>query len=525
MNRLDKLLFKAEKERNNLNHPYIGTEHLMLAILSLDNDFTDSLKRYHLTYNKFKKELIKMVGIGKSKSYCTIYTPMLRKIIDNANNIACDSNTNITEKELFESIIFEGEGIAIKVMESMNIDIENINIYDYDYMNVPIDEKITNRENEIREIIQVLMRKNKCNPILIGNAGVGKTAIVEELSRRLNNKDVPDILKGYRITKIDLSEMIAGTKYRGDFEEKINKVLKNAEKEKIILFIDEIHTLVKAGGADGAIAAGDIVKPYLARGNIKCIGATTINEYHEYFTVDTALSRRFQAIIINETNKEVTLNILNNIKSNYEKYHHLKINISILEKIVDFGIKYQINKNNPDKSIEMLDSCCTKAVYNGQKEVSINNLYDIYYELYGIDLRNKIINDYLDNKKVSYNTKLLEYIDINNANVIEINGLLYKDYCDLYDLLGNPNDYQHKQNYLLKKVIDYPLGVIRIINYNNNKILNDFVNNLINKRKVIDNHGLILDFSNYLIILQDNIDNYNIGFKMRKKNSLLIKGK
>lgn len=521
MNKLDRLLNKAEKERNNLSHPYIGTEHLMLAILSSDNDFTTNLKQYHLTYNKFKKELLKIVGLGKSKSSYTIYTPLLRKILDSATSIAFENNTQVTEKELLEAIIYEGEGIAIKVLESMNIDIDNLILNDSEYMKVPKDETITNREEEIKEIIEILMRKNKCNPILIGNAGVGKTAIVEELSRRLINNKVPHILKGYRILKIDLSEMIAGTKYRGDFEEKLNKVLKKAEKEKTILFIDEIHTLVKAGGADGAIAAGDIVKPYLARGDIKCIGATTTNEYHEYFTCDTALSRRFHPIIIKETNKETTLNILKSIKHNYEKYHHLKINNNILETIVDFSIKYQINKRNPDKSIEMLDSCCTKAVYNEQKEVLIDNLYDIYYELYGIDLRNNLIKDHLDNKKIFYDDNIINDINLNNANIIEINGLNYKEDYELYDLLGNPNDYKHKQTYLLKKVIDYPLGIIKIINYNNNKILKEFIDNLINKRKIIDNQGLVLNFENYLIILEDNIDNNCIGFKTNKKNKLL----
>lgn len=509
MDKLNNILNKAEKERNNLNHPYIGTEHLMLAILSFDNDFTNELKKYNLTYNKFKKKLISIVGVGNSHSKYIVYTPMLRKVIDNATSIAYDNNKKISEKELFESILFENEGIAIRVLDAMNIDIDNISLDDNEYMKINDDEIISNRENEIKDIIQVLMRKNKCNPILIGRAGVGKTAIVEELSRRLKNNKVPNILKGYKIIKIDLSEMIAGTKYRGDFEEKLNKTIKKALNEKVILFIDEIHTIIRAGGAEGAIAAGDIVKPYLARGDIKCIGATTINEYHEYFTSDTALSRRFQPIIINETNKEDTLDILKKIKPNYEKYHHLKINNKVLESIVDFSIKYQINKCNPDKSIEMLDSCCTKAIYNEQDEVTINNLYDIYKELYGLDLSDIKIKEYIDNKKILYKDIFIN----NNSNIIEINGLNYKDEYDLYELLGNPNDYSNKQYYLLKKVIDYPLGVIKIINYNNNKILTEFIDTIINKRRIIDNHGQILDFSNYLIIL-DNYSNNKIGFNV-----------
>ena len=508
MDKLNNILNKAEKERNNLNHPYIGTEHLMLAILSLDNDLSNELKKYNLTYNKFKRKLIDIVGVGNSHSKYVVYTPMLRKVIDNATNIAYEENKKVSEYELFDSILFENEGIAIRVLEAMKIDIDNINI-DNNYMNISNDEIISNREDEIKEIIQVLMRKNKCNPILIGRAGVGKTAIVEELSRRLKNNKVPNILKGYKIIKIDLSELIAGTKYRGDFEDKINKVLKKALSNKTILFIDEIHTIIKAGGAEGAIAAGDILKPYLARGNIKCIGATTTNEYHEYFTSDTALSRRFQPIVINETNKDITLDILKKIKPNYEKYHHLKISNKVLETIVDYSIKYQINKCNPDKSIEMLDSCCTKAIYNEQEEVTLDNLYDIYKEIYGLDISNQKIKEYIDSKKVIYNNIEFE----NNTNYIEINGLNYKDEYDLYDLLGNPNDYNKKNYYLLKKVIDYPLGVIRIINSNNNRILKEFIDTLINKRKIIDNHGQLLNFNNYLIII-DNYNDNKIGFRI-----------
>lgn len=364
------------------------------------------------------------------------------------------------------------------------------------------------------------MRKNKCNPILIGDAGVGKTAIVEEIARRIKNNKINKELKDYKITKIDLAEMVAGSKYRGDFEEKMHKVMKNAENTKTILFIDEIHTLVKAGGAEGAIAAGDIVKPYLARGKVKCIGATTTNEYHEYFCIDEALTRRFQPIIIKETNKNATLNILNNIKNNYEKYHNLKIDDNILETIVDFSIKYQINKNNPDKSIEMLDSICTHARFKEQDKVTKEDLFEVYYDNYGIDLKNDYIRNVIDKKQVLITDNLSTLKDKfnKNSNIININCLDYKNDLDLFDLLGNPNDYNHKNFYTLKKVIDYPLGIVTISNYNSNKILTDFIENLINKRKIVDNLGHVLNFSNYLIILEDNNKKLSIGFTPKKDN-------
>ena len=315
MNKLNLILKKAENERDKLNHPYVGTEHLTLAILSQDSELSNELKKYNLTYNKFKKKLVSIIGIGTKSSTYTLYTPMLRNVLDDAEKLAASNNKDVSEKELFQSILDEGEGIAIRVMQAMKIKPEEITIDDNsNYMKYSVNDIVTDRENEISLVFQILMRKDKCNPLLIGDAGVGKTAIVEELARRLDSGKVPLILKGYKIMKLDLSELLSGTKYRGEFEEKLNKLLHQAIDRKVILFIDEIHTLVTAGGADGAISAGDIVKPYLARGDIKCIGATTINEYHEHFAKDQALNRRFQTIIINETSPEVTTNILNKIK-------------------------------------------------------------------------------------------------------------------------------------------------------------------------------------------------------------------
>ena len=515
MNKLNLILKKAESERDKLNHPYVGTEHLTLAILSQESELTEDLKKYNLTYNKFKKKLVSIIGIGTNPSNYILYTPMLRNVLEDADKLALGYNKEVTEKELFQAILDEGEGIAIRVMQAMKIKPEEIVLDNStDFMKYSLNDIVSDRDNEISLILQILMRKDKCNPLLIGDAGVGKTAIVEEIARRLSQDKVPAILKNYKIMKIDLSELLSGTKYRGEFEEKLNKLLHQAINKKIILFIDEIHTLVTAGGADGAIAAGDIVKPYLARGDIKCIGATTINEYHEYFIKDQALNRRFQTVIINETSPTSTLNILNKIKPNYENFHHISIDNTLIKEIINIGNLFLINRRNPDKSIELLDSCCTYSVFNERKSATTTELYELLYERYGINLANQQLKEIILNHKIITTSNLENLISKlnNNCNIIHINGKCYKETSDTYDLIGNPQDLHNNQSYLLKSALDKPLGVITITNISGNKILKEFIEKMLTNRIITDNFGNKINLTNYLFIMERQENNSNIGF-------------
>ena len=320
---------KAEEERYELRHPYVGTEHLLLAILSNDKDMILYLREYGLTYDKFRKELNIVVGNASKNSDINLYTPLLKRVINNALENAKENNNGIvTTKHLILSILEEGEGIAIRLLVSMNIDIDSI----YDDLNknnkltnkklelyetgiplndtIDFDECVVGRDKEIDLIIETLLRKKKNNPILIGDAGVGKTAIVEELVRRIERKEVPDILFNTKIVALEMGSLVSGTKYRGEFEEKLTKIIKELEQNSnVILFIDEIHSMVNAGGAEGAITAGDIFKPALARGKIKCIGATTTNEYQKFFSGDKALMRRFEIINVEEPNQSETKDV------------------------------------------------------------------------------------------------------------------------------------------------------------------------------------------------------------------------
>lgn len=379
---ISSLLEMAEQEREDLRHPYVGSEHLLLAILKKDSKLSSKLRSFGLTYNKFRSELVSIVGSATKYQELILYTPLLKRILELSLADAEENNDGIvTEEHLFLSMLEEGEGIAIRIMMSMDIDLDelyeslkmrkgkekmrdNLEIYKIGVdLNDQIDmqEVVVGREKEIDMMIETLLRKKKNNPLLIGKAGVGKTAIVEELVRRIKREQVPEELIGKEIVMLEMGSLVAGTKYRGEFEERLTKLIREViENKNIIIFIDEIHSMVNAGGAEGAINASDILKPYLARGELKVIGATTTEEYFKFIEKDKALERRFERIRIEEPDAEETKEILNKVKSEYEMHHHIKISEQNIEDLVNLANDYIYGKSNPDKSLELLDSVCAK---------------------------------------------------------------------------------------------------------------------------------------------------------------------
>ena len=388
------ILLKAREEMQELNHPYIGTEHLILSILKNEETISKKLENYGLTYSNFKKEILTMIGKGTKKPPFFLHTPLLKKVIENACLDAKDNNNGeVTPEHLLSSLIEVGEGIAIRILISMNINIEDI--YDefstklikkikkkhkkllIEELGINLIEKAQNnqldpvvgRGKEINRLIEILCRRTKNNPLLIGEAGVGKTAIVEQLALDISKGKVPNILKNKKIFSLDMSTLIAGTKYRGEFEERLQKMLKEIiEDTNIIIFIDEIHTLVGAGGAEGAIDASNILKPALARGTLRCIGATTTKEYKKYIEEDKALERRFQKITIEEPNIKETINILTKLKPIYEQFHHIIIPKELLKEIVELSNQYIYNRHNPDKAIDILDETSSMVSIKQTKE-------------------------------------------------------------------------------------------------------------------------------------------------------------
>ncbi len=363
---LIKVLKQSENEAISLKNEFVGTEHLLLALLNSNNMLKDILHQNNLFYINCRSEISK-ISSSKNKSNIVLYTPLFKRLI-----MSIPASSKHPLKDLFIIFLEEGEGIGYSLLNTLNIDIKklynsivnkNINI-DYGlYLN---DNKnhinVIGREKELNQIIETLLRKNKKNPLLIGKAGAGKTAIIEELACRIEHHNVPKELYNKKILSINISSLVAGTKYRGEFEEKLNNLINSIEQDKnTILFIDEIHTIVGAGSAEGAVDASNILKPYLARNNISCIGATTINEYNKTIKNDKALNRRFNPIIINEPSYNETINILQNTKKYYENYHNVTITNNQIKMIVDLSRKYIKNRVEPDKSLELLDTICTKT--------------------------------------------------------------------------------------------------------------------------------------------------------------------
>lgn len=486
-----KVLVNAKKEMFDLKHPYVSSEHLLLAILKSENEVSEKLKGYDLDYNKFRSEIVKIIGMGSKASEWFLYTPLLKRILENATYDAKENNNGVvTINHLFASLLDEGEGVAIRILMGMNIDIDELysefsekTFSQKSHKKLLIDEigvdlnkrslnglldPVTGRDEEIKRVLEILCRRRKNNPLLIGEAGVGKTAIVEELANMIVNGEVPLALRDKRIISLDMASSVAGTKYRGEFEERMNKILKEIEEnDDIILFIDEIHTLVGAGGAEGAIDASNIFKPALARGKIRCIGATTTDEYKKYIEKDSALERRFQTVMIDAPKKETVRDILLNLKEIYEGYHKVIISDEIIDLIINLASKYIYNRNEPDRSIDVLDEVCAKVslkeskslkeysfynkklkeVIKSKKEAILNNDFNVAsdYKRQEFDLMNKINN--LELKLYKKHSQVITKLDV--AEVINM-----KTGVPIYEILNEKSKLiKHTEQILSKKII------------------------------------------------------------------------
>lgn len=422
---LIKVLKQSEKEAINLKHNFIGTEHFLIGTLSQNNEISNILKK-EINKESFINETNKYIRKEKSISIPT-YTPLLKKIILESTN-----KNEITLKNVILNILKNSDGIAITILNNQKVNINKlINKISNDKTlkyGINLNEKVKNkkyipivgREKEINELIEALCKKDKNNAILVGEAGVGKTSIVEALAYKINKNEVPKELLNKKIIEISMTSVISGTRYRGEFEEKMEKIIDEfKENDDYILFIDEIHTMVGTGGSDGAIDASNILKPSLARNEIKCIGATTTKEYKKSFLKDKALNRRFQIINIEEPSIKETLNILKNVKKHYENFHNVKISTKELNTIINLASKDN-TKKEPDRSLELLDLICTKAKINKPNiNTKINGLLKEkvcyikaknFKEAKNID---KLIKNFKNEKTIISKKQILESININ----------------------------------------------------------------------------------------------------------------
>lgn len=434
-----KVLLNMQKEMVSLKHPYIGSEHLLLSLLKYgDDDFVKKFKSVNVTYDTFREELIRVVGVGKSSNEFYLYTPLLRNILEAAGMDSADKGKKCVDtSDLFLALFEEGEGVAIRILLGMDVDVDNL--YDDFYVGkksknvklivenfgVNLNEKskkgeidpVIGRDKEISRLIEILSRRTKNNPLLLGEAGVGKTAVVEELARRIEKSKVPFKLLNKKIISVSMASLVAGTKYRGEFEERLEKIIQELEEnDDVILFIDEIHTLVGAGGAEGAIDASNILKPALARGKIKIIGATTIAEYKEFIENDKALSRRFQTVLVEEPDVEATRNILLKLRPIYESYHKVKISDDVIREIVSLANKYIYDRKMPDKAIDILDEVCSKVAVSAFKPDDISDINEKLLEIK--DLKNDSIKNNKFDKAFLY--RKTEMILEDKKNKIEL---------------------------------------------------------------------------------------------------------
>lgn len=395
---------KAEKALNNaaqlaesLGHTYIGSEHILLSLCKeKDSAASAVLMKSGITYDKILETIKEYSGVGSRSALSPKdMTPKCRKIVENSYRISVRYGAlKIGTEHILLSILEEKECVGMRILafaggdsvvitdevltllrtaekhfETQKIKKENSESALVQYGKNLTElarsrrlDPVIGRERETERLIRILCRKTKNNPCLIGEAGVGKTAIVEGLAARIATGDVPEQLKGKNIFSVDLTSMVAGAKYRGDFEERIKSMISEAAKNKsVILFIDEIHTIVGAGSAEGAIDAANILKPQLSRSEIQLIGATTFSEYHKYIEKDAALERRFQALTVEEPTRKQTLEILRGLKSRYEEHHSVKIRDDALVAAVNLSERYIQDRYFPDKAIDIIDEACAKA--------------------------------------------------------------------------------------------------------------------------------------------------------------------
>ena len=409
------VLVLAQQQANYFKHQAIGTEHLLLALTMEKNGVAAKvLQSFVVTEVDVREEIEHIVGYGNlqrrgADTYLP-YSPRTRYVLERAREHAKLFNVEkVGTEHILLALLEDDKTISSRILAALNIDLRKVKNITYRTMGVDattanrtrkklallekkqdngtptLDElardltemvrkdqidPVVGRDNEIKRVVQILSRRTKNNPVLLGEPGVGKTAVAEGFSQKIVNGEVPDNLKNKRVMMLDMGSLVAGTKYRGEFEDRLKKIIEEIREDgNVILFIDEMHTLIGAGGAEGAIDASNILKPALARGEVQVIGATTLNEYQKYVEADAALERRFASVTINEPTPEVALTILKGLRPKYEKHHQLQITDEALESAVKLSKRYIASRFLPDKAIDLMDEAAARVRINNAQKV------------------------------------------------------------------------------------------------------------------------------------------------------------
>ena len=406
-----RVLVIAQEEARRMGHNYVGTEHILLGTVKEESSVSSLLEKLGVTYERVCDEIEELVGMGDFKfSEAFGYTPRTKRVLEMSREEAAKLQQNYVGVEhILLALLLEREGVANRILRDIGVDTQQL----YQRMMAATTEAlkrrgqqpgdasqegsssgsanpsagqesaptlmqygrdltaaarageldpVIGRSEEIERIIQILSRRTKNNPVLIGEPGVGKSAVAEGLAQKIAEGNVPELLRGKRIVSLDLAGMLAGAKYRGEFEERMKNVMDELKRDRsIILFIDELHTLIGAGAAEGAIDAANILKPALARGEIQCIGATTIDEYRKHIEKDAALERRFQPVQVGEPSKEEAVAILKGLRDRYEAHHKVRITDEAIEAAVQLSDRYITDRYLPDKAIDLIDEAASRV--------------------------------------------------------------------------------------------------------------------------------------------------------------------
>ncbi len=570
------MIDKALRIAKSLGKKLVGTEHLLLAMYQVEESICHFLlEEKDITYEKLLEVVNGLVILRKNESKEDTYSKKFQEVILYAQRLSEDLESEyVYDEHIFYVMLKEYDTVAYVVLEKLGLDIEELKrdieeIFSFDeakekenipypfLINLSTSQKIhpfVLRNNYIEKIKYILSKKQKNNPLLIGNAGVGKTAIVEGLS---------EILKDVSIYQLDLGSIVAGTKYRGELEEKLTKAMEYIKRKKAILFIDEIHNIVGAGSNDGSLDIANILKPYLSRSDIKLIGATTLDEYYRHIDKDKALSRRFQNVFIDEPTEKETYVILKEIKASYEEYHNVKYSDQILQEIIEKSKLYLVRRSFPDKAIDVMDEIGTRKKSSnksfsklidetiedltGIKNLTLERLKKV--ELNYPSLKPKYLQ-FIKKKEFEVNTNNLAFAMVNSDfNVeyliedlyklfafkkemyLEIDLENYIDYASINNLIGSTKGYVgYEQGGILSEhILKYPLSLVYFKNIKSaHPSIIQFVKSLLKKNHFLDNKGRTIYLTNTIFLLDtDKIKNKEIGFinenKKSSKNIITLK--
>ncbi len=576
-----KAIVIAESIAFDLGHSSVGSEHLLLSFLKIkDCSFSKILKNYRVDDEIIYKDIVRLFGEKDIQPFYMEYSEVVKKILDDAMTMSeARKDSKVSLNTVCIALLLQKESVAVELLNKYHVPFDEVKkelseeksliqelnlIHELTNMNELVKKQervMIGRDRELQQLLQTLCKKEKNNALLIGKAGVGKTALVEKLALKINQQDVPRILRNKTIFELSLSSIVAGTKYRGEFEEKFKKIIQKVIQAKdAILFIDEIHNLIGAGGAEGAIDASNILKPYLARRDLTIIGATTIDEYYKYFEKDQAMNRRFAIIKLNENTKEETKEILLGLKKQYQDYHQIQINRECIDYIIDLCEHYLPQRVFPDKAIDVLDLSCVKTSFLNESSMKKVHIEKVIEEITGLTIHKKVsyqelkthLNEHIFGQEEAIHTivhsiqSLTAYphptqpqgvylllgssgvgktetakiiAKLMNRNFIKLDMSEYSDPTSVNKIIGSSPGYVGYDDHssLLHEIILHPNSILLLdeIEKAHPQVMHLFLQ-VFDEGYLKDNHQHFITFKDTIIIMTSNVvhqNNISVGFK------------